>query len=479
MLLYNIIKQRYLIMASKITIQNSPLKIFGDEKQVLQASKALLRLSQLDQFLSEDVIEGREENAMLLSKVWENAKENLSMPFEEAKKKLQGEFNFFSPVLIEYSAQGLAVQGRIQLEKFLDRNLNDLTSVQIAPIKKSHRGNKGPTLLVSYPKYRSNGSEKRVEFVIKWTQWSEILCNRIYEFFLRAVKKTSKERYEISVPRASGLDFEARLYQKKTGEFQILSDTAAQELYHNFLRTSQIYTSKKIEDNQQLMISDRVRGENLFDFAKSKYEFLRLDQKKSIFRSLATIAFLDLLMGNLDRMIQVHFSNTKQEYCLEDFEANFGNVMISWSVQSNENPILFAIDNGIDEVLINNSTYQEKYIEFLKNLFNTSQFEKILAKNMIGSFINTLSTQVDDEGENVLEVKKQLAVYSGDLDKFVFEVFVEGFLWMSEELRQNLIPSWLSNDQSLTNEHLFPLHAQIHQAINKRFKVLQDSRIKS
>ncbi len=461
--------------------QISSYHFFSSIQDVVHSSKTLLRLGQLDSFITESSdgeIGLRIDNIQLLRGIWEKAKEELKTSYEKASNTVKTEvssFTFSFPA--RYLEDFASIADGIQLEKFLDRNLNDLTSLQRVPVRKSHRGNKGPTLLVHYPRYKKDATS-RIQYVIKWTHWNEILCSRIYGALFSLLKSIALEDgyYEIRVPKTVGLDCRAGVIEDRDGQCNVLSKVDSEMLMNNYLKISTLYTSKEIDTSQQIMLSDTVRGENLFDFIKSKYQYLSLEQKQSFFRSLAVIGMTDLIIGNLDRLAQVNFLPADNIYQLEVLESNFGNVMISWVQSSNENPILYAIDNGIDDDVIASAVHRQKYLVFLRSLLNTPGFEKIVAKNMVESFQGTLRSQIDDEEGNVAELKKDLEIFTQDLKQIAFDNFVQGINWINTVLHTRLIPLFETEYLSSIKPHPVPLFADLHTALNERLAAFKESR---
>jgi len=455
--------------------------MFNSIQEVVHSSKTLLRLSQLDSFITESAdgeIGLRIDNIQLLRGIWEKAKEELKTSYERAFNTVKAEvssFTFSFPA--RYLEDFAKIEDGVQLEKFLDRNLNDLTSLQRVPVRKSHRGNKGPTLLVHYPRYKKD-TNNRIQYVIKWTHWNEILCTRVYGMLFSLLKNIALEEgyYEIRVPKTVGLDFTTCVFENRDGQSSGFSKEESEALMKNYFKISTLYTSKEIDASQQIMLSDTVRGENLFDFIKSKYQYLSLEQKQNFYRSLAVIGMTDLIIGNLDRLTQVNFSLAEKTYQLEVLESNFGNVMISWVQNSNENPILYAIDNGIDDDVIAREEHREKYLVFLRGLLNTPEFEKIIAENMVESFQGTLRSQIDDEEGNVSELKKDLEIFTQDLKQIAFDNFAEGITWINTVLHTRLIPLFEAEYLSSIKTHPVPLFNDLHTALNERLAAFKESR---
>ena len=123
-------------------------------------------------------------------------------------------------------------------------------------------------------------------------------------------------------------------------------------------------------------------------------------------------------------------------------------------VKSRENYMLFSIDNGIEEDLIDQEPLKAKYLNFLKKLFSTDHFEEAIVQNVLQSFKNALIMQPDDESsENVIVLKKQFELFSNDLEKYILEDFKEGFLEMSKEFQK---PSFDPNAFFTNIERAYP-----------------------
>ena len=219
------------------------------------------------------------------------------------------------------------------------------------------------------------------------------------------------------------------------------------------------------------MIAERVSGENLFDFAQTRYTFLQDHQKEVVFKGIGKIAMLDLVLGNLDRLVQI-FTH-QGAYCLMDLEANLGNVMISLSENQ---PTIYAIDNGIERDLIEDSTMKDKYLHFLQNLFASDDWKEQVARNIVESIMSALRTQIDDVSDgNIIEIKRQMKDFSGDVQPIGYSAILEGIQEM-EKILASTLSSWLHQKGDSVQQYLQETYPELHTALSERINVFVSMR---
>ncbi len=359
----------------------------GPDKVEKESGK-LLRLQRLYKALpSASEREDRSLCLGLLEKVWSDA--------QNAHKEAVDSSVVRGDIYKGLGQLGGRISGvyKSELEAAPDREIGDCirrfskdaAAMGNSPMKKSVRGNKGPTFLVNY-----NSPNGMRAYVLKWTNMNEIACGRIYSAFAECF--TDEDVCcGFSVPPSSRVDLEDGIHETMLGEINPIRPAAAKRLQQNFLKLVETYDSEIEPSSSQVMIAEKIKGQNLLEFSFTKYIRLSPQQREKFFERLGRIAMLDLLMGNLDRLIQVDFN--KGEYFIDDaLEVNLGNVMVVMDKDFH----LFAIDNGIEQNLIDSGEHIEKYNKFLAGLLAREDFCDVLTRNIIKCFYNALRSQVDE-----------------------------------------------------------------------------------
>lgn len=446
-------------------------KIFGSTSEVVQASNTLFRLAEVDAILS---FKDRSNKLDLLTNLWagvEEALPNIASARSLLIQNLPKIGKTFSRLYLEMPS----LETEDSIRKCLRRMQKDIQSVLIPPVKKSLRGNKGPTFLIDYQRF--NTPEKNHSYVIKWTSREEIACHRIYAAFASDFNQDAlfTPRSGFLVPAMGCLDFAHRVHEMPDSKRTLLSPDICSLLKSNFLRVAELYYPETISKSL-LMISEKIHGENLFDFARTRYRLLSKEQKEKIFNRLGRLAMLDVVTGNLDRLIQI-FTNRNGEYTLQDLEANLGNVMVVWSKESQQAPLLYAIDNGIETDLIEDAGCRVKYRSFLQNLFASPDLIQRLALNMLKSLQYSLATQIDDVSTgNIQELKRQLQAFSDELVPLAYPAIRLGLEEMFFHLQEHLIPGWGNEKSSYLRKYLNATYPQILVAIQERIDTLKTIR---
>jgi hypothetical protein len=447
----------------------STSNIFGLSPQVLQASNTLLRLAEVDAILA---FKDRANKLEVLTNLWVGVEEIL--PNTASAKSLLSQIlpkigKTFSRLYLEMSP----LETEEDIRKCLHRMQKDVQSVLVPPVKKSFRGNKGPTFLIDYQR-QFNSPEKNHSYVIKWTNREEIACHRVYAAFASNFNRdaTLNPSSGFLVPALGCLDFANGVHEMTNGKQLPLSPKTCSELKNNFLRIAEIYYPDKISKSL-LMICEKIPGENLFDFARTRYRLLNRAQKEKFFNRLGRLAMLDVVTGNLDRLIQI-FTNRSGDYTLQDLEANLGNVMVVWSKESEHSPLLYAIDNGIETELIEDAGRRAKYLSFLQSQFASPDSIQMLAQNMLKSLQHALTTQIDDVSSgNIQELKKQLQAFSDELTSLAYPAIRLGLEEMLFHLQEHLIPGWENEKSGYLREYLTATYPQVYTAIQERIDTLK------
>lgn len=456
--------------------------IFGTTPQILQSASTLMRLTLLDDALPKN--RSRSTVVDQLAKIWLEGGKQASMiissgtgstDLDSLKALMSGQLKQLGSRLTAIYAEELeAVTTAAELNKCALRFFKDTNSIQIAPLQKSFRGVNGPTFLVSYPRLDNQLQTPQLhQYVVKWTQWTELCSARIYDGFSRSFSLEGPPSTFI-VPKASGIDFERGVHEMPDCSQTLLSTETVDKLRQKFLGVVQAVDSKITPQDNQIMLLERIPGSNLFDFAKTKYQDLSQDQKEKLFTRLGRLAMLDVLMGNTDRLIQVFYHKESSSYDLVTYESNLGNAMIVWSSEL-QFPELFAIDNGIDEKLIHDPEYKAKYLAFLDNILKNPKMTELLTDAMTKSVKSAISLMAEDEDDDLVELRKRLKPFVADLESLGQSAIANGIAEMKESLRTTLIPKWDSEDNAGLISHLKWAHPELLEAVKERLETFNSS----
>ncbi len=347
----------------------------------------------------------------------------------------------------------------------INRFKEDLISLKVPPIIKPNRGNKGPTLLINLPE----------SFVLKWTGWNEVLMNHLYRVFSLAPE--SQYSIGFQVPQVLGIDL--------VNERMLRSDGMAIGFDHceeiqNCLQDIKRYSVSRSAAQQAssyVMCSEKVPGAHLLDFARSKYVTLSPAQKMKLLERIMRIALLDIVVGNIDRIIQV--DELEDRYELADFEVNLGNVMIV--MREGGEPLPYAIDNGADAQLVESFEKRQQYIAFLTSIFSRGDWSRVLAENITASMQAALRTQIDEcdlESMNRSMIVTQLEAFSSDIESVDGQAAIQrGLLTMVRMLKTHLLPAWGDGRMDVVKTSMRQCEPLLLSALNERFQYFIDARI--
>ena len=442
-------------------------RIFGEPADVLRASNTLLRLVKLDNALP------RRDRPMILqqlSELWSKSQPS----FAETKAALQEGLNVFKrPIKALHADELASIQTAEELNAFMLRCKRDAKSIPSSPAFASNLGLNGPTLLVSYLRpdetFRTTYHKK---YVLKWTTWNEVCCHRIYSAFSHGFMDPDRI-HTFAVPAAATIDLEYRIHEAVDGSHTLLP--SVDPLHETFSEIVRGVCPSRSKDHQQIMFIKRIRGENLFDFAKTKYQHLSSEQKANLFTRLGRIAMLDLLMGNLDRCNQVQYSAREQAYFLSDIESNLGNLMLQWSGSADESPLLYAIDNGIHPDLIEDVSKKEQYHRFLADHLRQPNMPELSAEQLSRSIINGISSlcEVDEEYYNVNDHKALFKDFIQDLESFGKKKIALGIAQMYEMLDETHLPKWDGEEGHPLKAHLEWTYPKLRASLSERFEIFK------
>ena len=485
-----------------------PGRIFGTTPQVLETAGTLLRLVQLNSILPQS--SKREQMIESLKAVGGNAQKCLSASSPEtAKEAIRQGFEALNASWGEgsstrlYSIYNLDLSSAAtaqDLQRVVLRLLKDTASLLIPPAQKSDRGVNGPTLLISHLRLNNTFNRSYLNsYVVKWINWNEFLTTKIYRAYSKFFAKEGVSPF--LVPEFASLNFETRMHEMTDGSQVAISTKMVDPLKDTFLVIAKTINPELTPTKKIILFSERVVGENLFDFARHKYQHLSLEQKPKLFIQLGQLALLDMLIGNADRLIRFEYDFRKAKFRLEKGESNLGNLMVSWcgnissdtdadstpSEQIQTNPILYAIDNGIGtgnlkSPLIEDASQRKKYLEFLDKRLNSPKPKRLnnVAKAMTASIQADLDRTAEETANTPSErplgsIKAQLQPFSDDLNTWGPKAFQKGFIEMLTLLRTQKLPSWESEQTQFPPEESKQAssNTRLKEAVLERFKIIQ------
>ena len=415
-------------MTSAINLPLSRNAYDGVLNSVSELLDTTIRLRDLDK-LSKQL---DPETVAKIKKTWDTVANliNNNQKFEvikgEINKHLQKYFN---------TEQLESLKSIGDIIKFSKQFFTDLSSVITPPIFKPDKGNHGPTFLTSFIwKNRTHS------FVIKWTDSLEVACNFIYTTFAHCLDADCKsiDSHGFYIPQIAGIDFAAHEYELPNGTFEHLSHSQELELHNIFLDITNRNAPYSNTENKQIMLSERITGDNLLDFAHLQYNDLfpksisgtdeETFQKLKFFSRLGRIALLDMIIGNLDRFVPLILD--KDEYSLpgNDYAANLGNVMI---LKTQEDYKIFLIDNGIYSSLVENKKNNENYNFFLETLFVKENFHFELAYIICISIQNLITLRIKENRK----LKEQFSLFLKDLVEYGPEGLAFGISEMTAHIQ--------------------------------------------
>jgi len=459
--------------SSSSSIIPTHTQIFSSPRDLLGSSATLCRITKLSALLPNPHDPGRKEILSELEAIWNDARENLATAQERIGK---GFAALTSAIYKLYKPEIEASGGKEELVVRLRRFSEDANSVILPPAVNSSEGKMGPTHLVRYSRGEGTGVEK---CIVKWTDRHEIVCNRIYEAIWRGFTSTPLN-FNVYVPEGGHVDFDREFFENPKWERFKLEQDMATELKSNFFEMAKTIDPRRLPTDNQLLIGERVKGENLLDFIVTQYVSPDFDEvkKKKLFERLGRLFYMDIRLGYVDRAKTIDYDTDSGNYELMPTSANLGNVLFRWKDTSLP-PILFAIDNGIDPALISSPEQRAKYLSFLRFLFKQHpdglDLEEMLASNIILSLEGAFADIADRS-----KINDQIKVFEKDLQKIAKAEIVKGLRRMKEVFRLTIYPAW-QNDQALKKylRNYAPEYLQTLDAfINLEDHLIRDEKLK-
>lgn len=390
-------------------------RVFETFPECLHSIATLARIQKIDSELL-DSSDLRDESLQWIKRVWSSALEEIKhgRSVEEEKQKIQQGLQWYYGF---YRNQLENAKTPQDIETVARRALSDINSVPGNPIVRPYRGNKGPTLLVSFVDCDPNLHTQA--YVLKWTGPNELWANRIYKLLSLCPSPDDgapAHGHGFTVPAMGWIDFDSFNYVKTDGQAIHMDSSLASPLKEQL----QLIAKKRCNGDpfeksakNQVMYSDRIFAGSLFDFAYTLYPDLSTNEKIRLFCRLARLSLLDVLVGNLDRLIPIA-KNESNGYQFDHYEANIANVLVSTAKGGCD---LFAIDNEIDSALIDSPKAKDDYLDFLRTLFSSHDFHKQLAQTMIESIKIAIVSYMDDD-KTARSNKEKFQYFLTDLDEF-------------------------------------------------------------
>lgn len=449
-------------------------RFFGSSHEVLKETSRLGSLMEFDSILHKlpAYLYKRQKLLERAAQVWQQVLDSPTVPLDDLKRRLVQELEpdrkIMSPSASQFfTAKIHAINTPEEMQKLARRVLKDCTSAMVSPVKKSQAGLNGPTFLVSYPKSNLKAKFSLIAYVLKCTNLEEVCGNMLYTSFLTHFGQKSFS--EISIPKHSGFNFEHNMHKTEDGRLVLMDPQTA-----SALKTSLHSVASSLDPaiklyGKELLVTERIQGETLYDFAKSKYAALDGSQRRELFYKLGKLVPLDILIGNNDRLLKLDIGGVD---FLNTFHANLGNVMLSQETV-NGNPIVHAIDNGLEADLSSNTQTQKRYLEIIQTIFSMPDSEQALAKSMTRSFKDALKSQAIEEKRNAgKETLAQLEPLFKDLQTIVQPAFEAGIQDGIAMLRKELIPAWNSDRSAELKRQLAILHPALLKAVDERLTAI-------
>lgn len=334
------------------------------------------------------------------------------------------------------------------------------------PLVKTLKGNCGPTFCAVYPRwaYRTQlhperKTEDGVACILKWTHSYEIASHRLYEAFatgFTGVRGSYPDEF-FCVPKMIAFDQNSDCMDEGHGLHKVEKKTATKlkSLFESL--TQNYHQQPKITPPSLpiVMRQEKVKGQNLSDFIRNRYTSLTLPQKKSLFRRIGRMAFLDFVLGHNDRLVPVETMSC----AFGNNDANLGNLMVC---EAPDGFGLFAIDNGINAHLCNPEN-QRVYLNLLSTVLSSNQFDKIL------------SEQVKIGIKESLNQESGLEIFNEDLETIGREHIQKGLKQMDSLMTQSLGRAWSSPSNDPLKTHLEELHPGMPTIIDDRIRVATTS----
>lgn len=426
--------------------------VFGTLPSILTESQNTLRRIKLYSVLSEYGPLKCDMQIRVMS-VWKNIypelnESNFRDIIENGIEKIERINIAFNQIYVGVNSSD-SFQTAKQLVK---RYIEDRHYLTDSMIIHSTAGDRG-TLIVTYPL-----SEARKNHVIKWVNDLEIDSTRVYQLFSRCIPDT------FLVPDFVQIHLDRKMHISMNGKSTEIQDSLFYQLKMNYSevlnnvpRSDQ--TIEHVEEtlrNANLMFSEKVQGEGLFDFINSKYVEMNSTQKEELFKKMGSLVLLDLLLHHNDRVNIVKFNSDTSKYELTlksqnlvSEGTNLNNLMID-----SDKVVVYAIDNGLE----GDKSFEESilYTEFLKELFSQDNWVISVSQAIAETFENTLADGVG--------LSDQESLFIDDLKIFGMRAIQKGIA----DLYDNLGRYFLHSDINELNELLIDSPVLLNAILDRK-----------
>jgi hypothetical protein len=357
------------------------------------------------------------------------------------------------------------------LQAYAARYFKEIGSIMVHPVSALKVGSIGQPKILTYSRSKSNHTyETKSSFLKYLTSPKEIEIHFLYQDLLKALPFREPGKVDFVLPNGVMLDLSNNTYKSSEKQISLnpLSSQKLQTIFEHFAltQTPRVIDVKKEPSFREFVLQkplalfDRILEPNLGDFLSAHFMNLTSEEKKDLFKQLGKLAFLDLILGNGDRLIAFNHGH----YALIDKKAdpstfktvlapsNLGNLMVS---HQDSSFTLHLIDNTIgdgrhsDEVFSDLKDRQD-YLKFLEEVLSKEDSNEQIAFHLIHS----LSLAVRQIGENdhidrhiqtLHDLFSEKNIHSMDLSSFV-----EGIQSMRNDLKEVIIPNW----KNASPEHL-------------------------
>jgi hypothetical protein len=459
-------------MSSTVTTPKTSSRVFDTFLECVQSIGTLARVQKIDSELL-DPKDRRDETLSLIKTVWlrtlEQIQNNLSLDAVKKylKDNLRCYFGFYQDSLASAETPS-------DIETIARRALSDINSVPVDPVIKSFRGQKGPTLLISFSDSNCSPPHSQA-YVLKWTGFNELWANRIYKALSFCPSRDAnlpKHGHGFTVPDMGWIDFDSLEYVKKDGQPVRMDSEPASHLKEQLQRIAE----KKCKANpfnrkgkNQVMFTERIFAGTLFDFAYMQYMNLPKSEKNKLLSRLARLSLLDIIIGNLDRLIPI-IKSESGNYQFDNYEANIGNVLVAVATNSCK---LFAIDNEINPELVESEEDKNQYLNFLRNLFSSNNFPRQLSQTLSDSIDMAVTSYMDDD-KKARDNKNNFSCFLNDL-KDNSPLIEQQFYQMSLHLQKTL--SERQNYSDIFSPDLVQHYPTLADAVSTRLQCFKTMRL--
>jgi hypothetical protein len=315
------------------------------------------------------------------------------------------EENEIPPGIIDLYMKDLVLASGVQsVKNRAKRYLQDLITIH-SPINlnPTSSGDEGHPMIIDL-----QASERVSGFMKFLGKPEEIDHNRLYSWILDV------SNLPLKAPEGAAINHSSHpAFTKPNGKLKEL--TADEALYIKELSTfiatanaprNRVRTiDEEVEFQRNIQIQtvglfEKVIGENLENFALTSYSNLATDEKASFFVRLGMTCFLDLVLGNQDRLALFNMDTPLIDE--DPLAANLGNIMIP-----PDRSFMYLIDNGVNNGKLSSDISLEKmsqnYLQFLKSLFLNEDGKKEFGITVLKSLLSGLEG-LDEQGEQAFQI---------------------------------------------------------------------------